>query len=45
MGYWVQFLSITKLASYEALPLSPILRYSSLRVSYACLATLRVGFF
>jgi len=35
----------TNSASYEALPVSPILLCSSLPLSYACLATLRVDFF
>jgi hypothetical protein len=38
-------LSTTNPASYEAIPVSPILLYSSLPLSFACLATLRVDFF
>ena len=41
---FVGFLGTTILASYEALPVSPILLCSSLPLSYACLATLRVVF-
>jgi hypothetical protein len=45
---YTPFLSTTNLASYEALPVSPLCLYSPVffsPVSYACLATLRVDFF